>query len=121
MSGILASRHIQRHDQTAQNQQGRDLIKYFIYPATLPPDEIDGSFVVTSQDLPKAITQGDTIKEALDEAADCIKEAIAARMEIVWIPPLPAQRRGFNTPWSRLDCDILRSKKPNKIQYSAQR
>jgi hypothetical protein len=29
------------------------------YPVTLTPDEADGGFVVTFQDVPEAITQGD--------------------------------------------------------------
>jgi len=52
----------------------------FTYPATLTPDKKDGGYVVTFRDLSEAITQGDTIKECLTEAADCLEEAIAARI-----------------------------------------
>ena len=49
------------------------------YPVTLTPDTIDGGFVVTFRDLPEAITQGETMAEALIEAADALEEAIAGR------------------------------------------
>jgi len=52
----------------------------FIYPATLTPDPT-GGFVVTFRDWPEAITQGDTLEEALLEAADCLEEAVAARID----------------------------------------
>jgi antitoxin HicB len=50
------------------------------YPVTLTPDETDGGLVVTFVDLPEAITQGETPKEALAEAADALEEAIAGRI-----------------------------------------
>ena len=53
---------------------------HFIYPATLTPDP-SGGFVVTFRDWPEAITQGDTLEDALLEAADCLEEAVAARMD----------------------------------------
>jgi len=52
----------------------------FTYPVILTPDADDGGYVVTFQDFPEAITQGDTIKECLTEAADCLAEAITARI-----------------------------------------
>ncbi len=52
----------------------------FIYPVTLTPDETDGGFVVTFKDLPEAITQGETMAEALAEAADALEEAVAGRI-----------------------------------------
>ena len=52
----------------------------FSFPATLTPDLDDDGYVVTFRDLPEAITQGDSIELALQEAADCIEEAIAARI-----------------------------------------
>jgi antitoxin HicB len=52
----------------------------FIYPATLTP-EPTGGFVVTFRDWPEAISQGDTRDEALVEAADCLEEAVAARID----------------------------------------
>lgn len=40
----------------------------------------NGGYVVTFRDLPEAITQGDSVEVALQEATDCIEEAIAARI-----------------------------------------
>jgi len=50
------------------------------YPVTLTPDRDDGGFVVTFEDLPEAITQGETVTEALAEAADALEEAVAGRI-----------------------------------------
>ncbi len=50
--------------------------KLLIYPVTLPPDEIDGSFIVTFVDLPEAITQADTEAEALTAAKDALEPAL---------------------------------------------
>jgi antitoxin HicB len=53
----------------------------FVFPALLTPDKQDGGFIVTFRDLPEAITQGDDVEKALFEAADCLEEAIAARID----------------------------------------
>lgn len=53
----------------------------FVYPALLTADEKDDSFVVIFPDLPEAITQGNSFEEALNEAADCLEEAIALRID----------------------------------------
>lgn len=52
----------------------------FIYPAKFTPDEQDGGFVVTFPDIPEAITQGEDVADALQQAADCLEEAIVGRM-----------------------------------------
>jgi antitoxin HicB len=52
----------------------------FIYPATLTPDVQDGGFIVTFVDLTEAFTQGDTVSEALQQATDCLDEAMVGRM-----------------------------------------
>lgn len=52
----------------------------FTYPVTLTPDEVDGGFVVTFDDFPEAISQGETMMESLLEAADALEEAIAGRI-----------------------------------------
>jgi antitoxin HicB len=52
----------------------------FEYPATLVPDENDGGFVVTFEDYPEAITQGENVADALREAEDCLEEAVANRI-----------------------------------------
>lgn len=53
----------------------------FSFPATLTTDLDDGGYLVTFRDLPEAITQGDSVENALQEACDCIEEAIAARID----------------------------------------
>lgn len=53
----------------------------FTYAVKLTPDKSEGGYVVAFRDLPEAITQADTIDEALAEAADCLEEAIAGRIE----------------------------------------
>ena len=62
----------------------------FIYPATLTPDTKDGGFVVTFADVPEAITQGENLKDALREAADCLEEALANRMVMGLPIPSPS-------------------------------
>ena len=55
-------------------------MRQFTYAVRLTPDRA-GGYVVTCRDLPEAITQGESIQDALTEAADCLEEAIAARMD----------------------------------------
>ena len=62
------------------NLKDNQIKSRFSFPVTLTPDEVDGGFTVTFRDLPEAITQGDTIEDALSEAADCLDEAIAGRI-----------------------------------------
>src|SRR5258707_7873091 len=57
------------------------MVHGFTYPVTLTPDATDGGFVVTFKDLPEAITQGETVEDALAEAADALEEAIAGRIQ----------------------------------------
>jgi antitoxin HicB len=49
------------------------------FPAQLEPDE-EGRLVVHFPDLPEALTDGADEAEALAEAADCLSEALAARI-----------------------------------------
>lgn len=56
-------------------------MRQFAYAVKLTADKQDGGYVVTCRDLPEAITQGESIENALKEAADCVEEAIAARIE----------------------------------------
>jgi antitoxin HicB len=66
-------------------------MEQFMYPARFAPDAQEGGFVVTFVDLPEAITQGETIEEAWQEAADCLEEAMANR--IVAGLPIPSPSR----------------------------
>ena len=58
----------------------------FVYPALLTADEKDGGFVVTFPDLPEAIT----LEQALNEAADCLEESIAVRIDDKLAIPQPS-------------------------------
>ena len=78
------------------------------YPATLTPDREAGGFTVTFPDLPEAITQGEDRLDALNQAADCLEEAIAGRVRrgdeipnasktkasqtVIFVPPLMAAK-----------------------------
>ncbi|MFH1933327.1 MAG: type II toxin-antitoxin system HicB family antitoxin [Pseudomonadota bacterium] len=48
----------------------------FTYPANIKPDE-GGFFLVTFPDISFGATDGESLKEALAEAEDCLEEAIA--------------------------------------------
>jgi len=62
------------------------------FPARLQPDE-EGRLVVHFPDLPEALTDG--ADEALAEAADCLSEALAGRINRGEdIPPPNRLRRG---------------------------
>src|SRR5205807_7593083 len=64
------------------------------YPARLEADE-DGRLVVHFPDLPEALTDGADEPEALAEAADCLSEALAARIVNDEDIPTPSRlRRG---------------------------
>jgi antitoxin HicB len=52
---------------------------YYGFPARLKPDE-EGRLVVHFPDLPEALTDGADEAEALAEAADCLSEALAGRI-----------------------------------------
>ena len=70
-------------------------MRQFRYAVKLTADKKDGGYVVTCRDLPEAITQGETIEDAVSEAADAIEEAIAARIDDGRDIPAPsAARRG---------------------------
>lgn len=61
----------------------------FNYPATLIQQEEEG-YLVRFNDFPEAITQGDTVEDALNEAIDCLEEAIANRIEMKLNIPTPS-------------------------------
>ena len=64
-----------------------------IYPINLTPDAVDGGFTVTCRDFPEAITQGETVVEAVVEASDAIEEAIASRMKRNEEIPEPSNKK----------------------------
>lgn len=46
------------------------------YPVKLTPDKESGGFVVAFPDIPEAITQGETVEEALKMAQDALETAL---------------------------------------------
>jgi antitoxin HicB len=67
----------------------------FTYPVRLARDRKDGGYVATCRDLPEAITQGETVEEALTEAEGALQAAIEGRVEDGLDVPAPsAARRG---------------------------
>jgi antitoxin HicB len=70
-------------------------MRQFTYPVKVTRDRKDGGYVVTCRDLPEAITQGESIDEALAEAMDALEEAIAGRIDDGRQIPAPsAAKRG---------------------------
>src|ERR1700692_3190796 len=65
------------------------------YPVTLTPDKKDGGYVVTFRDIPEAITQGETVEEALAMAAEALESAMDFYFEEKRTVPMPspAKRR----------------------------
>lgn len=53
----------------------------FTYPIRLTPDRRDGGYIVRSRDIPEAITQGESVDDALAEAAGALQAALEARIE----------------------------------------
>ena len=66
------------------------------YPATLKADKT-GGYVVTFKDVPEAITQGEDLDDALEQAADALDEAMAGRMRLRDEIPMPS-KAGKDTP-----------------------
>jgi antitoxin HicB len=73
------------------------MMRSLAYPATLMPDRKAGGFTVTFPDLPEAITQGEDRLDALEQAADCIEEAIAGRIRRGDEIPAPSKRKASQT------------------------
>ena len=65
----------------------------FMYPVTLTPDETDGGFVVTFVDIPEAITQGDTLQQALVAAKDALESALDFYFEDKRAVPAPSKAK----------------------------
>jgi antitoxin HicB len=54
------------------------IVYSYKYPAVFTPE--DGGVVVTFPDVPEAITEGDSVEEALENATDALDEAITGRI-----------------------------------------
>lgn len=68
------------------------------FPVTLTPDAEDGGFVVTFVDVPEAITQGETIEEALTMAKEALELSLEFYFEDNRAVPAPSKaKRGQHT------------------------
>ena len=74
--------------------------RHFNYPVNLIKQP-EGGYVVTFPDFSEAITQGDTVDDALQEASDCLEEAVANRMAMKLDIPNP-KRTKKKKPFCRL-------------------
>ena len=67
----------------------------FTFPVVLTPDKKDGGFVVTCRDVPEVVTQGESVEDAISEAAGALEAAIEMRIEDgLGIPAPSATKRG---------------------------
>ena len=64
----------------------------FAYPARFSP-EAKGAFTVTFPDLPKAITSGRNLPDAMEQAADYLQEALAGRIARKEPVPQPSRSK----------------------------
>ncbi len=65
----------------------------FNYPARFKPDKKEGGFIITFRDIPETITQADSLDDCFLEAADCLEEAIAGRIDDGLDIPKPSKPR----------------------------
>ena len=65
------------------------------YPVKLEPDRESGGFVVRFPDIPEAITQGDSVEEALQMAQDALETALDFYFDDRRPVPMPSKpKRG---------------------------
>lgn len=64
----------------------------FQYPVLLTPAE-EGGYVVTCRDLPELVTQGETVEDALEQAADAMDEVFATYLTEGLEFPQPSKTR----------------------------
>ncbi len=60
------------------------------YPVVLTPDKEDGGFVVTFPDIPEAITQGETVEEALAMGTEALETAMDFYFDAKRAVPMPS-------------------------------
>lgn len=65
----------------------------FTFPVILTPDKKAGGFVVTCRDVPEVVTQGESIEDALSEAAGALEAAIEMRIEDAMDIPVPSDKK----------------------------
>jgi len=66
-----------------------------LYPATILREENGRGFYVRFKDLPEALTGGEDLNDSLEEASDCLAEALAGRIRRGDAIPAPSSvKRG---------------------------
>jgi len=60
-----------------------------LYPVTIT--EEDGTFIAQVDDVPEAITYGDTLEEALEEAVDALEVALSSYKGDGRVKPAPSE------------------------------
>lgn len=65
----------------------------FNFPARFTRDRTEGGFIISFRDIPEAITEAETIEDCFVEAADCLEEAIAGRIDDGLDIPKPSNPR----------------------------
>jgi antitoxin HicB len=66
-----------------------------IYPASLIREGKGAGFHVRFKDLPEALTSGDNLEDSLEQASDCLAEALAGRIRRGDAIPAPSRvKRG---------------------------
>ncbi len=63
------------------------------YPITLTLDNQDGGYVVTFADIPEALTQGDTLEEAMLMAQEALETALEFYFEDGRTVPMPSKKK----------------------------
>jgi len=68
------------------------------YPVRLNPDHESGGYVVAFTDIPEALTQGETLEEALRQAQDALETALDFYFDERRPVPMPSRpKRGQTT------------------------
>jgi antitoxin HicB len=66
-----------------------------MYPASVLREENGRGFYVRFKDLPEALTGGDDLEDSLEQASDCLAEALAGRIRRGAAIPAPSSlKRG---------------------------
>jgi antitoxin HicB len=70
-------------------------MRSFQYPARFRRERL-GGYSITFPDLPEAITGGDNLEDGLEQAADCLGEALSGRINLhEEIPAASSPKRGM--------------------------
>ncbi|MGB9029081.1 MAG: type II toxin-antitoxin system HicB family antitoxin [Acidobacteriaceae bacterium] len=63
------------------------------YPVKLTPDKESGGYVITFPDIPEAITQGETVDQALQMAQDALETALDFYFDDRRAVPVPSRAK----------------------------